>query len=540
MTLLTTIGIYLFVILSGGMFVHLIWPEREIKILFFKFFLGIGVGLGFSSLFYFLYLFTFAGQRWFVFIQLAIFLVLLAFTIWKEKNLITLKPPSSAAGTPPKALSRTQIVLVGIAAVVFIVSLLGTGSYLLRRQQGDWDAWMMYNRAARFIYRDQIHWLESFSRQMDPIFHADYPLLLALNVTSGWETLGTESAYVQMIQSALFALAALGIFVSALASLKSIGQAALGLIIFWGTPTLVNEGAREMADLPVAFFILATVILIYFYFVYKKPTLIALAGLTAGLAAWTKNEGTLFVVGVVVALVVAFMFGSEFINPLKPPSSAAGTPPRANENLVSSRLSAVFSQCRDFVVNFKNNFLPALLRFSLGLVFPFAITIFFKLFLAPPSDVLRGTATAAQKILAISRHLEILQFTGREFLNFGGWTNLIGIIPALIIYFLLFRLPAAKELRPAYLVGITILAVQLLGDYGVYLITPYDLTWHLSYSIERIVLQIFPVIAFLILCASRTPENIFDESPKSSRSIPLRSDFDSNQPRRQETSDSRI
>ena len=104
---------------------------------------------------------------------------------------------------------------------------------------------------------------------------------------------------------------------------------------------------------------------------------------------------------------------------------------------------------------------------------------------------------------------------GREFWIFGGW-NLLGIIPVLIIYFLLFRLPVVKELRPAYLAGITIIAVQLLGDYGVYLITPYDLTWHLSYSIERIVLQVFPIIAFLILCASRTPEEIFQGSPKHS------------------------
>ncbi len=464
MTLLTTIGIFLLPVLGGGMFVHLLWPERDIKILFFKFFLGIGIGLGLSSLLYFLYLFAFAGQHWFVFIQLVIFLILLVLTIWKEKNLITLKPPSSAAGTPPKALSRTQIVLVGIAAVVFIVSLLGTASYLLRRQQGDWDAWMMFNRSARFIYRDQPHWLDSFSRQMDPIFHADYPLLLGLNVASGWDGLGTESAYVQMLQSALFALAALGILVSALASIKSLGQAALGLIVFWGTPTLVNEGAREMADLPLAFFILSTAILIYFYFVYKKPALIALVGLTAGLAAWTKNEGTLFVVAAGIGLMMASLREKPW---------------------------------------------RVLFWYALGLAFPFAIVIFFKLFLAPPSDVLsNGAARSIQQILGIPRHLEILQYLGRELFYFGGWTNLFGIIPVLLVYFLLFRLPVDKELRSAYIAGITMLAVQLLGDYGVYLITPYDLTWHLSYSIERIVLQIFPVIAFLILCASRVPEEI--------------------------------
>lgn len=482
MTLFTTIGIFLLPVLSGGMFVHLLWPERDLKLLFFKFFLGIGIGLGLSSLLYFLYLFAFAGQHWFVFIQLAIFLLLLAFTVWTERK----RGPFSLPHFNP---TRTQIILAGIAVVVFIVSLLGTGSYLLRRQQGDWDAWMMFNRSARFIYRDQPHWLESFSRQVDPIFHADYPLLLGLNVASGWDALGAESAYVQMLQSALFALAALGILVSALASLRSLGQASVGLIVLWGTPTLVNEGAREMADLPVAFFILSTAILIYFYFVYKKPTLIVLSGLTAGLAAWTKNEGSLFVIGVGVALVVAFMFENSHEDTKK-------------ENVVTSRL-------RDLVVKFSGNVLPALFWYALGLAFPFVIVICFKLFLAPPSDVLsNGAMRSIQQILEISRHLEILQYLGRELYYFGGWTNWFGIIPALFVYFLLFRLPVNKELRPAYIAGITMLAVQLFGDYGVYLITPYDLTWHLSYSIERIVLQIFPVIVFLVLAASRVPEEI--------------------------------
>jgi hypothetical protein len=109
--------------------------------------------------------------------------------------------------------------------------------------------------------------------------------------------------------------------------------------------------------------------------------------------------------------------------------------------------------------------------------------------------------------------LEILQFLGRELFYFGGWTSLIGIVPILIIYFLLFRLPINKEQRPAYIAGITMLTVQLLGDYGVYLITPYDLTWHLTYSIERIVLQAFPMIVFLILSATQIPEIVFDSKP---------------------------
>lgn len=456
--------IFLLPILIGAMAVHLLWPERDFKILFFKAFLGIGLGLGLSSLLYFLYLFFFAGGRWFILVQLAIFFVLLGVTIWKERK-------QAWPVLPRWNLTRTQTILSAVALIIFLISLASTASYLLRRKQGDWDAWMMYNRAARFVYRDQANWLASFSRQMDPIFHADYPLLLAMNTASGWDTLGAETPRVPMIQSALFAVGVLGLAVGALASIKSTGQAALGAIILWGTPVLVNEGARELADVPLAFFMLATVVLIYFYVLHKKPALIALAGLSAGFAAWTKNEGGLFVVAVGVALTIAFFRQKPF---------------------------------------------RVLFFYALGLTSPFAITLYFKLFLAPPSDVLSsGAAKSLQQILDLSRHAEIIKFFWNQFIRFGSWTGIslaIGVFPILLTYFLLFRSPIQAQHRRAYIAGITILVVQALGDYAVYLITPYDLNWHLSYSGQRIVLQVFPLITFLILCASQAPETVFESN----------------------------
>ena len=59
-----------------------------------------------------------------------------------------------------------------------------------------------------------------------------------------------------------------------------------------------------------------------------------------------------------------------------------------------------------------------------------------------------------------------------------------------------------------------ILVVQLLGYYGAFLITPYDLTWHLSDSTERLVLQIFPLLLFLILCTSLPVEAVRSDTPR--------------------------
>jgi hypothetical protein len=454
-------------ILTGALLVHILWPERGLRFLVFKAFLGIGAGLGINSLSYFLYMSFFAGQHWFAAVQVAEFLLVLAAAIWLERRRSGASWPRwSGAG-----LSRVQYAFLGLCAVVFLVSLASTASYILRRRQGDWDAWMMYNRAARFVYRDQSNWLGSFSAEIDPIFHADYPLFLAMNIASGWDTLGSETPRVPMVQSALFAVACAGLFVSALVCMKSVGQAALGLIIFWGTPAVVNEGARELADLPLAYFFLATVILIYLYVIHRKPGLLVLAGITAGLAAWVKNEGSVFVIAAAVALVVAFLREKPW----------------------------------------------RLLRwYGLGLVIPLGIVLYFKLLLAPPSDVLsNGPARSLAQALDVSRHLEILRYFGHELLIFGGWRLLtlpIGIIVVFLVYFLLTRSPLTKESRQMLTAAVVLLAVQLLGYYAVYVITPYDLTWHLTYSIERIFLQVFPLIAFVIMMSTQTPEIIFSDN----------------------------
>lgn len=460
--ILLSIAVFLPSICIGFLLVHLLWPERGWIWLAFKACLGTGLGLGFSSLLYFVYLLSFTDRGWFLPIQLLIFAALLALTLYRERG-------RGRVGLPRPGLTRVQAVFILLAGIVFIVSLLSTGSYLLRRRQGDWDAWMMYNRAARFIHRDPSHWLESFSAQMDPIFHADYPLLLAMNIALGWDLLGSETPYVPMMESALFSVACLGLAVTALASVNSVGQAALGLLFLWGTPALVNEGARQLADVPLAFFMLAGGILVYLYLLHKDGGLLVLAGLAAGMAAWTKNEGSLFVIAVGIGLMVAFIRGKPW---------------------------------------------RVLLRYGLGLALPFVIVLYFKLFLAPPSDVLsNGAARSVGQLLDPSRHVEILQFIGREALAFGGWMLValpIGILPVLLVYFLLFRARLDSDRRLACMACITILAVQALGYYAVYLITPYDLAWHLTYSLPRIFIQVFPLLVFLVLSASRTPEGIFD------------------------------
>jgi len=82
-----------------------------------------------------------------------------------------------------------------------------------------------------------------------------------------------------------------------------------------------------------------------------------------------------------------------------------------------------------------------------------------------------------------------------DFLSFGGWG--IGILPILLAYALVFKPALSPELRPACLAIGLILVLQALGYYGIYLITPYELQWHIDFSLNRLVFQLYVPFLFL-------------------------------------------
>ena len=430
--------------LAGILIVHLLWPERGWKAGWVKIFLGIGLGLGQASLLDFIYMLLFSNENGFLFVQLTLFVILLIVVIIRERKNLQLT-------LPRVQFSRWQIILLAGLLIVIILSALSAVNVWAREPHGAWDAWMTYNRDARFIYRDQSGWLESFSHQMDPIFHSDYPLQLGMDTAWAWQAVGQETQRVPIVLSGLFMLACAGLLGSSLNLTKSLGQASIALILLLGSSLIGNEGAAQRADLPLAYFFLGTIVLIYLYASSKKPGLLILAGFMAGCAAWTKNEGSLFVLVTFPALFIAF---------------------------------------------FRQKPWRVLGWYLLGLAFPMIIVLYFKEFLAPPSDVLgNGITRSIQQALDISRHITILKSFGADILSFGGWG--IGILPILLAYALIFKLAPAFELRSAYLAIGLILILQTIGYYGIYLITPYDLQWHIDFSLSRLVFQLYVPFLFL-------------------------------------------
>jgi hypothetical protein len=431
-------------ILMGMILVHLIWDDARASALWLKLFLGIGVGLGLNSVLYFGYLLLFAGHHFFLLVEAIALVILLGF-LWRRERSGFRLPPLLVR------LSTWQVVLLTatLAAVVFSIS--GALTVWGHRPSGTWDAFMIYNRAARFIFRSQASWLQSFSSRLDPVFHADYPLLIPLNVASAWELLNRESPHAPAVFSGLLMLATSGLLASAVTLVKSASQAALALIVLLNTPFFVVTGASQTADVPLAFYVLATAALIFLYFSGRRRGLLVLAGLTCGLAAWTKNEGQLFVIVSAISVVVLLPAVDRW---------------------------------------------KALGSFLLGLASPLAAAAYFKLFVAPPNDLLSaGIGPSIELLLQWQRHVTILLQYGQQVLSFGESWIWVGFI--LLGYALLVGFSPISALRRAYWLVALIMTLQLAGYYVVYLITPHPIDWQLESSLERLFLHVYPALLFV-------------------------------------------
>jgi hypothetical protein len=433
---------YLPKIFAGFWLAHRLWRDPTPAALRYKLFLGLPLGLGLWSLGYFLWIWAGLNRLIFPWVELSVSLGLTALA------LPTLKP---------LAVSWQWRALLEPLNLVLLVSILVSGflfaAWLYMDPHGHEDAWFIWNLDARFIYLAND--FRILYAPNGPGWHPDYPLMVPLNVVSGWVLVGTQTSRVQMAVTSLFSLILPGILYSALALLKSSRQAALATIVLLASPMFLTYGGSQQADIPVAGFIIATLTLLALFFKTNESGLLCLAGLTAGLSAWAKNEGLLF------SLTSGLTLGLFLL--------ATG-------------------QGR------------ALWKFAAGLLFPLTVVLLYKQFLAPLNDLM--TLKTLAQLFELQRYEIIFQSLREHGLNQGWWPGL-GLPITLALYGLLawFEVP---NRRVAGLLGLTLL-LQLAGYIGIYLLTPHELTWHVDTSFERLLLHLFPTVLFLFFYLIRSP-----------------------------------
>jgi len=240
--------------------VNMTWPEKD----FFKsefavkICLSIGLGLGLSSWLFFTCLVLFGAVTkyfiWFDLILLAVFLILF---LYKRKNTFhsNLKPDFLS---PDRKwfhyfLYAGFIALSLIAIISFVIR-------VLNDPHGSWDAWNIYNLGARFIYRGSAEWTTGFSNPYDWSL-PDHPLLISGNIARVWSYVGHETLIAPVLQAFLFTSATVILMVFSVSKLQSKNQGLIAGMVLLGTPFFIYNGSSLIADVPVGFYILATVVL---------------------------------------------------------------------------------------------------------------------------------------------------------------------------------------------------------------------------------------------------------------------------------------
>ncbi len=425
--------------------------------------LGAGLGLGLSSLIYFVWLcFFMKVPGGFIWAELGILTLLSVFFARSffrkksspERSMNSRQTPFPASGW----IIALCLVLAGTASArAFIIT-------SAESPQGDFDAWARWNRNARLIYRAQTDWKNAYSnlaRLGHPDNHTSYPMLLPTLVSRGWSYAGHETARVPVSIAFAFTLGTALLLIFSLVFFRSSLQGWLAGVLLLATPRLIKLGAAQYADIPLAFFFLSTAVFLFLYYRQKTegnemPSLLFLAGFTTGLACWTKNEGFLFLVGVAVCFFLV-QIG-------KPPKKLALTKAACFTVGALPGLAAV--------LYFRKLFAPGLFLFS-----------------QPNSRSLLESLTDADRLLTIGE-----AFTGR-FFNFGGWAVSLPLL--LGIYLAIAGVRHAAHDRPALLRLGGLLFLMLAGYFMIYLMTPYDLQWHLATSLRRLFIQLWPLALFV-------------------------------------------
>jgi Dolichyl-phosphate-mannose-protein mannosyltransferase len=399
-------------------------------------------------------------------------IVLISFFLQRNysKALATLAPPTETLSLP-RGLKR---IFTAAFALSLCAALYSAMMRTLAHPHGDgWDAFSIWNLHARFLYRGGAHWRDGFSGLV-PWSHPDYPLLLPGAIAHFWTCVGHDAPAVPAVIGLLFTFSTVSLLFSALFILRGRTFAMLGGLTLLTTPFFIEQGTSQYADVPLSFFLLATVTLLCLHDEHsgdstgsRRPGLIVLAGLAAGFAAWTKNEGLLFLCAILAARLMIL---------LRPERHRDSDPPTARKS------------SRDRMVAFAT---------LLAAVAPaFLLIAWFKHFIAPPGDLFSDPATALHKLIDPSRYWAIMKWYGKGSLRFGHWLLLPGtlLLPAL---YLATRAESTQDRGDGFRSCRLALVLTLCGYFAIYLITPYEIYWHLRFSLARLFLQLWPSTIFL-------------------------------------------
>ena len=165
---------------------------------------------------------------------------------------------------PARTGSPLHILTAVIFFLALVSSLISFAIAFLKEPHGRWDAWLIWNMHARFLFLGGEGWRGAFASGLD-WSHWDYPLLLPLSIARGWTYTGGEGIHLPAVMAFFFTFLLLGLLLTSLALLRGRIQGFLGAMVLMGTPFFIVMGTSQFADVPLALFILTTLVLLFLH-----------------------------------------------------------------------------------------------------------------------------------------------------------------------------------------------------------------------------------------------------------------------------------
>lgn len=348
----------------------------------------------------------------------------------------------------------------GLAFLLFAVSLVTVIQFYTLSSPmdvfiyGGGDARFVWTLKAKFFFRDPEHWRNMFSAK---IFwsNIDYPLLLPGVIAFGWSWLGQESLLWAPLIYVSFYLSCVLILVWYLSARISTAAGWIGGTFFLTLVPYIQTAVRQLGDVPVTFFMTACGLTLAAAFRSNLRRLFPVAGLLGGLAAWTKNDGLAFIGWIYLLLGVMAL--------------------------------------SDYLKNSKTSFIPLFL-FTAGALIPLLIVAVAKFYPEVHGATL-GSGSILQRYFqndqifsptGWSKTFTILRAFGAEMLRFESWKGVWGffVLAALLTGI---RRKGPSDGFCGLLFGVVVL--MNAGYILIYHITQYNLLWHLSVTIDRLILH---------------------------------------------------
>ena len=428
-------------------------------------FVGLGSGLGISSVLLFLWLMATdgAGKAEPVWLTvLAIVLAVVAMHPRWRRHALQSSLPADTSRAPWLSICSG---LAGVAAAAAFVLM------CFHSPHGRWDAWSDWNRHARFMFRGGPHWRDVFS-SAEAAWTATYPMLTPGAVAQGWFFANQESLLAPNAVAFLFAASAAGLLTSSLSLLRGRNQGLIAGLILLCSPGFVDQATTQYADIPLASFYLGAVLLLCLHdAIGNSPGWLVMAGLMTGLAAWTKPEGLVFTLTLVLVRCIVVGLGRGL-----------------------------------------KAWVAELLPFALGLLPVLALVLFFKFHMVGASSYfIQGQTqhTIIGRVLTGHRYLLIVKAFATQSMSWGGWG--VTLLPMLLLYLLVVGINPNR--RDWTSIGTSFLTITLMACayFLVYVITPQDLPTQLDQSLDRVLMQLWPLTIFAFFLLARTPDEAIRE-----------------------------